>query len=227
MYNPRSSGLTIRTWATIEQILDQTNGEVLLLGDFNAHHPTWDGPHVACSPRASHLLNGLERKGLTLITPKGEAIWKRGLSESVIDLTFATEKTREAIVCCNPNDRWATIKDHIPIDIRLSSCPPPEATSRRFALDKANWKNLLRDVQNSNWQTAECPLTALQSAIRKGLEINCPKARPSRYASPRWSPEAFEMLAGTRRARRRYNATGEERQGCIQIPAEPAAKGAA
>ena len=38
----------------------------------------------------------------------------------------------------------------------------------------------------------------------------CPKTRPSKWARPNWTPRAAELLAGTRRARRRYNASGAE-----------------
>jgi len=43
IYNPISTGHTITVWKEIQQALNDADGEVLLLGDFNAHHPAWGG----------------------------------------------------------------------------------------------------------------------------------------------------------------------------------------
>ena len=39
VYNPQDNGPRIRAWSLIEKALDEAEGEILLLGDFNAHHP--------------------------------------------------------------------------------------------------------------------------------------------------------------------------------------------
>ena len=56
VYNPQDNGPRIRTWARIEKALNDAEGEIILLGDFNAHHPAWGGIHVEREPQASHLL---------------------------------------------------------------------------------------------------------------------------------------------------------------------------
>ncbi len=56
VYNPQDNGPRIRAWSLIEKALDEAEGEILLLGDFNAHHPAWGGSHVEREPQASHLL---------------------------------------------------------------------------------------------------------------------------------------------------------------------------
>ena len=56
VYNPQDNGPRIRTWARIEKALNNAEGEIILLGDFNAHHPAWGGIHVEREPQASHLL---------------------------------------------------------------------------------------------------------------------------------------------------------------------------
>ena len=38
VYNPRAGGLRIQEWPAIETALEEAQGEVLLIGDFNAHH---------------------------------------------------------------------------------------------------------------------------------------------------------------------------------------------
>ena len=68
--------------------IEEAKGEVILLGDFNAHHLMWGGKHIASEEQAERLLAETNTRGLILATLKGEPIWKRGQQESVIDLMF-------------------------------------------------------------------------------------------------------------------------------------------
>jgi len=210
VYNPRGDGPRIQTWDAILEALAEAEGEVLLLGDFNAHHPEWGGTQAASEPQSRHLLVETGKKGLQLLTPRGEPTWKRGMQQSVIDLTFATERILNTILYCGPEERWAITKDHIPINIRLSIATTPPPPSRRYALQKLNKKKLHDYLKESKWESSSDPLSTLQEALQKGLELHCPKAKPSTIANKNWSPRASELLAGARRARRQYSATRDE-----------------
>ena len=105
VYNPRSNGPRIQTWEKIAEAIAEVEGEIILLGDFNAHHPAWGGTQAANEPQSGHLLIETSRRGLQLLTPKGELTWKRGMQQSVIDLTFATERTRNTLLHCGPEDK--------------------------------------------------------------------------------------------------------------------------
>jgi endonuclease/exonuclease/phosphatase family metal-dependent hydrolase len=104
-YNPRARGPRLQEWPQISKALKEASGEILLLGDFNAHHPAWGGRGIACEQSAEHLLNETERRELALITPKGEVTWRRGAQNSVIDLVFASQAIRERIAFCGPKER--------------------------------------------------------------------------------------------------------------------------
>ena len=84
VYNPRSGHDQARTWQTIEEILTQNapGEEVLLLGDFNLHHPVWGGIRAAREAQGDHLLMATEAYNLRIHTPQGIATWKRGGDES-------------------------------------------------------------------------------------------------------------------------------------------------
>src|SRR5437764_5979671 len=82
VYNPRGTGPRTQAWEAITQALDQAEGEIILLGDFNSHHPAWGGLQAATEPQAEHLWIETRRAGLSLLTPIGEATWKRGRQES-------------------------------------------------------------------------------------------------------------------------------------------------
>jgi exonuclease III len=205
VYNPRGNNLRISVWNTLEKVLQEATGEVILLGDFNAHHPAWGGIQAATEAQAEHLLRATESRGLYLLTPPGEPTWKRGLQETVIDLTFASETIRERVEYCGTEDNWAITKDHIPIRIQINLAVQPQLESKRFALKKLNAQGLCAAIKEASWATATEPLTSLQETVQAALNKHCPKAQPSKYAKRDWSPKAAELLAGARQARRRYN----------------------
>jgi endonuclease/exonuclease/phosphatase family metal-dependent hydrolase len=43
VYNSIFFSNSIETWELIQQALEEAEGEILLLGDFNAHYPVWGG----------------------------------------------------------------------------------------------------------------------------------------------------------------------------------------
>lgn len=207
VYNPRDERPQIQTWPTILQAIQDSTKEVLLLGDFNTHHPAWGGVRTACEPQADLLWRNTQAHGLNLLTTRGEATWKRGIQESVIDLTFASQVLSDRVIRCGPVPQWATTCDHIPIRIELDLTIYPPAPPKRFALHKLDTAGFLKAVRASTWAAAEQPLEALQTNLREALEQYCPKAKSGGLARPEWTPRAAELLAGARQARRRYQAT--------------------
>jgi hypothetical protein len=211
IYNPRDNRARIRIWPQIQEAINNAQGEIILLGDFNMHHPVWGGSHVASEEQAERLLIDTETHGLDLITAQGIPTWRRNNSESVIDLTFGTGGIRHRVLRCGPIERWALTQDHIPIEIHVQCQRDTNATTATrlaYRLDKADWAKVNQHIHGSGWEEAETPLTALQEAIGTGLRKHCPVGRQSSYSNPRWSPQASELLAGARRAKRRYNASG-------------------
>jgi Reverse transcriptase (RNA-dependent DNA polymerase)/Endonuclease-reverse transcriptase len=215
VYTPNTSGPRIRHWPEVAQALQEAQGETILLGDFNTHHSKWGGRGVACDQRADHLLAATKAQGLNLITAKGKPTWKRRTQETTIDLTFATLGIGNRLEFCSPVKEWALTEDHIPIRITIATrAPRTHAGSRRFALQKLDRQALVNEVRTSAWERAPNPLGALQESIEQALQAHCPRSRPSLWARPDWSPRAAELLAGVRRARRRYTTAHieEDRQ---------------
>ena len=68
--------------------------EILLLRDFNLHHPSWGGQNALADPEAAALLELVDRFGLKCITPQGIVTFSRRHREytatSTIDLAFAS-----------------------------------------------------------------------------------------------------------------------------------------
>ena len=67
----------------------ETQGEHIVIGDFNLHHPYWSGPsrptqHAA----ADQLLDIVAAADLDLTLPAGTVTWEARRSSSTIDLVF-------------------------------------------------------------------------------------------------------------------------------------------
>jgi Endonuclease-reverse transcriptase len=138
VYNPRGDGPQIRTWPEVKTAIEEAKGEIILLGDFNAHHPIWGGKHVASEEQAERLLAETDARGLVLATPRGEPTWKRGEQESVIDLTFISQDLYRRVNFCGTVEEWALTRDHIPIRIQINNAGCPPAERQRLALRKLN-----------------------------------------------------------------------------------------
>jgi len=208
VYNP-SDNRPITTWGLLQQTIDTAEGEIIVLGDFNTHHTAWGGQQATVEPQATHLLNELATRGIVLTTPTGEPTWKRGIQESTIDLTFMQEALADRLAFCGPENAWALTADHIPIQIALDVAAPAQQTHQRYAIKKLDQEKYLQEITNRLATTPEATLEDIQRTISNCLDEYCPKVKPSKHTRREWSPVAAQLLAGLRRARRQYSATGE------------------
>ncbi len=106
---------TLPTLADTIAALDP-NSDLIVLGDFNLHHPLWSATHRRASggPSAQPLLSILEDAQLELLTVPGTPThrWKDG--ETTIDLTFATEEVASRVVQCRIDRQLDCDSDHLP-----------------------------------------------------------------------------------------------------------------
>jgi hypothetical protein len=96
--------------------------ELLILGDFNLHHPLWSTTHRHGNrgiAAAEPLLTLIEESQLRLLTVPGTSThrWKEG--ESTIDLTFASEDLASRTIYCKPDTELDCDSDHLPIAISI------------------------------------------------------------------------------------------------------------
>lgn len=208
VYSPRCTGERIQAAGRLNEALEAVEGRVLVVGDFNTHHPAWGGIGTTRETQAENLLANTRAKGLSLCTPAGEATWARGLRRTVIDLTFASEALAGRILYCGPQDHWAVIQDHIPIRIEIdwSGGEVEEPRTTKFAIRSLDHE-ALRDETRRTLVEGET-LATLQDKLRAALAKACPTAKPSRKARHEWSLAVRDLLRRTRDARRRVLAYG-------------------
>ena len=138
IYNPQQTNSSLRV---IPELL-RTEGEQILLGDFNLHHPFWGGAAVTSADEAADdLIRATEVAGLSLATEAGMETWAKGTSTSTLDLVFTSPWITDRLLQSQRQDRWHTGSDHFPIamevDVEAPKGPPPP---RRLLWKKANWK---------------------------------------------------------------------------------------
>lgn len=98
------------------KIAIEAEGEHILLGDFNLHHPYWSGPSRPTSHAAANqLLELVEEKNLSLTLPKGTITWEARNSYSTIDLVFMTSELAKQLEHCKSREDIGQSSDHIPI----------------------------------------------------------------------------------------------------------------
>ena len=96
--------------------------KAIICGDFNAHHSWWNS-RIQNSIRANALISWINRFNCELINilDKMTYISHSGISQSVLDLTFATSRIAENIIDWAINDEIVTGSDHEVIAFNLLS----------------------------------------------------------------------------------------------------------
>lgn len=89
---------TLRTLAA-ELRAGKPENHLLLLGDFNLHHPQWSGVRTRTTcPEARTFLDITESSHLWQLTPVGLKTYRWLTNDTTIDLIFATHTLREQLL---------------------------------------------------------------------------------------------------------------------------------
>ena len=121
---------------------EETPVEILLLGDFNLHHPSWGGPNTPADPESAMLLDLVDKFGLRCITPQGAVTFSRGQREntatSTIDLAFTSPAITQQIYKYQLLEEESSGGDHTPISILFNLSPLDPKPIQRFNIKKIN-----------------------------------------------------------------------------------------
>lgn len=149
LYNPPRQNIDL---SFINNICNLNNDNLLILGDFNAHHRNWHSNIEDATGK--YLVNFFNTNSLhtlndsipTHIHPNGTC--------NLLDLTISNNKFLPKLQCTVLNDTLGS--DHYPINIKLNHPLIPE----QFIIEKYNYKN-------ADWKafkrTAFLPLDKIQN----------------------------------------------------------------
>lgn len=228
MYHHRTSAsLSSSAWTAIRRDTETAatlGPPCLLLGDFNAHHPSWDYLHAdnfgadlttVASDRSLTILNAVYSPNVVTY-PRGQ---------SVIDLCLTSDPS----LCsdCAPDPSIPFLSDHLPVSVSIVQAVPhvaPAVSHRRIDIENADWTvfaDLLRRwsaTTNLQLKALACSGRNPQQTVEEMSKIVTTALRdaeglavPSKVVGPHtkhwWKaipgvPEALEKL---RKARRRLS----------------------
>ncbi|KAI9043120.1 uncharacterized protein KD926_004623 [Aspergillus affinis] len=188
-----------------------TNDYVLLLGDFNLHHPAWGGKNAARDTLSNQLLDLSDGRCLDLWLKPGTITRDEAGAKTTIDLVLGSQDLTPRLVTCEVTEKIHADSDHLPIrtliDIQTKT---PEAQRRR------NWKACkVKELQTfvdlnlyskafplENKQHIELAMEFLIETVNQGIATSTPWARSSKWANPSFIPECREMIKVTLRNRK-------------------------
>ena len=205
------------TLPTLRGVLSrEMDGEHIVLGDFNLHHPLWGGIEQRPPHReADYLLSVVEEHQLNLILPPGTRTRQEQGHNTTIDLVFATQWLADRIISCGLADEQLDHdSDHLPIStiIQVSTAERQSPSKRRWDLMD---KDALRRKIEEQLPTPRVPTTMgeidqlveeVADTLTGAIEQTVPTSRPSPRSIPGWNPEIKEAQMEARRLRRQDQA---------------------
>ena len=188
---------------------------VIVVGDFNAHHPLWD-PFKPSDEAGERLDAWSLDADMTCVNSGAATRFDPASSTpSVPDVTFVSDRLA-------PRCEWRCLEDvssdHLPVLITLhmghalSSRPPKLQWCER----KADWDRYAAEVLRALEPTVPTsqPLRALQSlenAIFRARSLSVPYGG-RRDPKPWWTEEADRACAAARAAKRRWKRAPQDEQ---------------
>ena len=101
IYKPSPSQENYSTLSDLIKALE-VEGEHIVVGDFNLHHPLLTGEDYHHQhPEADQLLEILDQSELELLLPPGTITYDHRSAQITIDVTFATPAVASAVLMCD------------------------------------------------------------------------------------------------------------------------------
>ena len=193
------------------------DGDHLLLGDFNLHHPMWCSPRNPTAHKAAdRLIDLILSYDLSLASPKGGVTWEARGQSSTIDLTFLSPRLKEQIVRCEIREDLDFGADHYPILtsllLRITQVSPvPWRSWKRMDLEavQAGAVYLPRPPALTTPDRLDHYVQCLTQAIQHLIDQTVPWAKPSSYGQPWWTTEVQDIVQEERTLRRKLR-TGQD-----------------
>ena len=204
---------------TLEQLrceLSKRLGEHVILGDMNAHHPTWGGTGTKADREAEQLLEITNERGLEVTTEEGKPTWTRNDQSSVIDLTFVSSSLVGRLIRCERADDIEHASDHFPIRTVLDMETPAAVQQKRRNWNATDNKRLVqkiqeslhaRDLSQADVQQIENECKELLEVVQSAIEDSTPWAKPSARSNSDFDDECKAAVKEVRRLRRRHTRT--------------------
>ena len=199
-----------------------SHDELLVLGDFNLHHPLWSTAHRNVNrgiSAAQPLLTIIEEFHLQLLTVPGTSThrWKQG--ESTIDLTFASGDIASRMIHCKVDTRLDHNSDHLPIAVVIDWNWQPATLLSKRLWAKTNLPLLQQTVNERLSQAARTVIELkdkesideyvrlIIDALHAGINASTPWSNPSPRSIPGFDQDCKDICREVQQLRRRWQRT--------------------
>jgi len=145
IYNPTGNGID---WAPLRQYLRHSisvnrYNALLIVEDFNLHHPLWNRQNYHVHDRsADDLVNIMMENNMSLLLPPETTTYLR--SRTTIDLTWGNKTAARSIIKCGIAEKHDHGSDHLPIQIilNLESQQVGNGLLSFYNYEETDWKGL-------------------------------------------------------------------------------------
>ena len=201
--------------------LINNNDGLMVLGDFNLHHPLWStrqGNAISSRGEVQPLLDIIEDHNLQLLTAHGATTHRWNGGESTIDLTFASEEIATSMYYCKNARNLDCDSDHLPIGITLSwSLQPSEPPKKRMwsktdtvmlrRTTKERLARYLSEIEPATEGDADKYVSTLIDALSEAIDASTPWSRPSTHSVPGFDENCKDICTETQRLRRTWQSS--------------------
>jgi len=207
------------TTDTVELLHELLNprDQIMLLGDFNLHHPAWGGIDSTQDPGSDKLIELCDIANLDLWLEPGTITRDQNGRQTTIDLSFGSPTLTDRLVVCELALDCHADSDHLPIRTILDINTPEAIQPKRRlwkAMDTDKFdKFVAENLGNLSRWHLESPrqidnaVDHLMDIVQRGVQESTPWANPSPRANPSWTKECGEAVLDARQAFRKYIAT--------------------
>ncbi|EDN04471.1 predicted protein [Histoplasma mississippiense (nom. inval.)] len=213
---------TLSTMAEAIRALNSPE-DIIVLGDFNLHHPLWSSTHRhgGRGPSAQGLLTVIEEFQLQLLTEPGTPThrWKDG--ESTIDLTFASEDLADRVTHCKVDREVDCDSDHLPIALVFDWNWQPVNPTRKRLWTKTNLELLRKTVETrlprpgdttelKNKDGIDKFVSTIIRALEAGIAASTPWSKPSPRSIAGFDQECKDICTEVQQLRQRWQRSRQD-----------------
>jgi len=222
IYNPSPTQYTSTDSPSTLPLLGETlkeQGEHILLGDFNLHHPSWNNAgRYTCHAMADQLLEMTEAKEMRLGLPEGSVTWKARGHESAIDLSFLTEGAYPGMSSCMVREDLHYGSDHRPVVLELEWRWEGAIPRTRRAWKKVEEKATREEIgkgARALYQALGRPelrsrddinryLDKMIGGFQEIIEVTVPWARPHQGTKSYWNAHCARVTLQARKCMKEH-----------------------
>ena len=192
----------------LDNLFAQLQGNILILGDYNAHNTLWHSDHT-CS-RGRKIEDVVSGNNLIFLNENQPTHRNStSLTDSIIDLTVASPSLKQDF-------RWSVLEsllgsDHFPV--LLETILPSRSTAERipkWILEKADWEGFTASSRTrrpaDSFNNAEEMVSYFEKTVIDAAEKYVPKSstKPRHVPVPWWNNDCKEAIEVREKALKKF-----------------------